>query len=477
MTASFPRIALLAATLSLALPAFAYACATPDEPAARTAQSLLDALRAVNGVPGLGAAVWRDGRVVWTGCSGWRDVEARLPVQADTVFRLASVSKVYAATLAARLAEQGRLDLDAPVQQQLPWLAGRWAPLSVRQLAAHAGGLGHYTAVDQQLGDRHFADGRAAVRWFIERPLLHPPGSRYYYSSWGYTLIGAVLEDVTGTSFIEALRRELPGVDVALDSAGAGVSASRLYGIDGGEVQQLAGNDMSYTVPGGGLAATPVAVASFGGQLLQGRWVTPATWAAMREPFRLADGSQAGEREFAVGLGWRLGRDVDGAAIAHHAGVTDGARTALVLWPEEQVAVSLLSNASWVSSIEQSAMTLAAAFRPVPAKPDVRACPTAATRYRGGLADRATAGALRVWREAGRCVAELSPDATLAAAFGKATAWPGRRLRIVGLSEQGDLTRAALVTPYGLYPLRAVGEGWEAALPTGRLQLRVDPAD
>lgn len=444
--------------------------------AARTADQLLAALREVNGVPGLGAAVWQDGRIVWTGCAGWRDLEARLPVQSDTVFRLASVSKVYAATLAARLAEQGRLDLDAPVQQYLPWLGERWAPLSVRQLAAHAAGLDHYTAADQLLGKRHFGNGRAAVRWFIERPLLAAPGTRYTYSSWGYTLLGAVLEGATGASFIELLRHELPGHAVYQDPADAGASVSKLYRIDGGDSQALVGDDMSYTVPGGGLSASAAAVAGFAGNLIAGRVVRSATWTAMREPYRLADGTNAGERDYAVGLGWRVGRDPDGAAIAHHAGVTTGARSVVVLWPEERIAASLLSNATWVSSIEPSAMVLAAAFRPQRPEAPARPCPIHAAHYRGTLGEDAVAGRLRIRVEQGRCLAVLEPDQTLRAAFAKATAWPGGELRIVGMSAAGDLGLAALVTPYGLYALRADLDGWWAQLPGGRLHLRFDPA-
>jgi serine beta-lactamase-like protein LACTB len=471
------RPALLALALGLlsasALPAATPDCGFASTPAAQSADRLLQALIEVSGVPGMGAAVWQDGRVVWTGCAGWRDREAQRPVQADTVFRLASVSKVYASTLAARLAEQGRLDLDAPVQTLLPWLAGRWAPLSVRQLAAHASGLAHYTAADQALGQRHFADGRAAVRWFIERPLLAAPGTRYTYSSWGYTLIGAVLEAQGAAPFVELLQQEF-GVAVQRDPAGVGEAVSRLYAIDGGEPMRLPGNDTSYTVPGGGLAATPAAVAEFGGRLLAGELVSPATWAAMREPFQLGDGTPAGERDYQVGLGWRVGRDLDGAAIAHHAGVTEGARSALVLWPKEAAAVSLLSNASWVSSIEQSATLLAAPFRPTPAGVPARACPQTAHTYAGRLGDTPIAGRLQFRLEAGRCLGVLEPDPTLAGAFAKATVWPGRQLQIVGLHADSDLGRAALVTPYGLYELRANAPRWQARLPSADLTLTID---
>ncbi len=471
---SIVRNSLFALLLGIAVPVHASACSPQDDPASRTAQRMLDALVDVNGVPGMGAAVWRRNSVVWIGCAGSRDREARLPVEADTFFRLASVSKVFAATAIGRLAEQGQLDLDAPVATYLTWLPSRWAPMSLRQLAAHASGLGHYIAADDALGQRHFDTARAAVRWFIERPLVAAPGERYEYSSWGYTLIGAVIEAVAGTRYIDYIRREItPGLGVIQDGSGTDARVSRFYDIGAGKPARVAGGDMSYTVPGGGMAATPAAVAAFGGHLMAGHMVSAESWHAMRQPFVLDDGSIAGERDYQVGLGWRSGRDEDGAAIAHHAGITEGARSALVVWPDEHTAASLLSNAIWVSSIERSAMLLAAPFRDPPAGLIERECPLQAQRYRGTLGDASILGALRFEIELGRCVGVLELDPTLAAAFAKATAWPHRQLQIVSLSDRGSLSRAALVTPYGLYELRAVDGGWRARLPAGELSLRM----
>jgi hypothetical protein len=70
----------------------------------------------------MGAAVWRDGRVLWTGSAGFRDLDLELPVDENTVFSLASVSKLFAAAAAARLVESGDLEIDAPVQSIVAYL-------------------------------------------------------------------------------------------------------------------------------------------------------------------------------------------------------------------------------------------------------------------------------------------------------------------------------------------------------------------
>lgn len=470
----------LAVIAALALPGVAIAgasgCGTGVvDPAAATSQRVLDALIATNGVPGMGAAVWQDGEIVWTGCSGLRDVEAALPVRRDTRFRLASVSKVLTATAVAKLAEDGRLDLDAPVAGMLPWLRNDWAPISVRQLAAHVSGLPHYQDADEDRGRMHYPTARAAVGIFADRKLLAAPGAGYAYSSWGYTLMGAVVEAQSGQHFLQYLTKHITrGLDIAADSDGQGADVSRLYVIGDGAPRIPPRHDFSYTWPGGGMMGTPEAVARFGGLLLRGEIVSKATWQAMQRPLLLADGSPAAERGSTLGLGWRMATDADGARIAHHAGVTAGARSALVLWPDQATSVSVLSNALWVASIEQTAMVLAAPFRPTPAKLYAAACPVTAVRYRGTLGKRRFEGKMRFRLDGGRCVGELEAGNSLAEYFDTASAWPGRRLRVIALQADGGLARAALVTPFGLYDLRAsTDRAWSARL-SGELVLHLD---
>lgn len=455
---------LLAATLCFAVPSASADCGrAPVDPAAVTAQALLDALVRLNGVPGMGAAVWRDGELAWTGCAGWRDLEARQPVRADTVFRFASVSKAIAATAAAKLAEDGKLDLDAPLQARLSWLPAAWAPMNLRQVAAHVAGLPHYQAGDQGIGrdGRRYASQREAVGVFAARPLVSAPGSRYHYSSYGYTLVGAAVEDAAGEPFLDYLGRAIvPGLSIGADRGGRSEHESQLYELQGGAAQRVERpRDHSYSWGGGGLAGTPESLARFGGRLMSGRILKPESFAALQRPWRLNDGRPVQERDYRLGLGWRLGTDPDGAAIVHHAGITEGARAALVLWPQRAVAASVASNAEWVSSIESTAMLLAAPFQPQPAGLPAAPCPLAQRRYAGRLGGQALAGAIGFRLERGRCVGELEADAVLRAHFAKATAWTQPRLQAIALDAGGGLARAALVTPFGLYDLRAQGEG------------------
>jgi serine beta-lactamase-like protein LACTB len=462
------------ALLASAAPAGAESVADP----ATISQRLLDTLRETNGVPGMGAAVWQDGEILWEGSSGLRDIKGGAPVTRDTLFRLASVSKLFTVTAAAKLAEEGKLDLDAPVQTQLPWLGARWPAITPRQLAAHVSGLPHYQDVDRDRGAVHYRTGREAVAIFANRDLLSPPGTAYSYSSWGYTLLGTLVEEHAGQSFPDYVTRQLvPGLAIRADATHSGdTNASRAYGFEAGRIIEMSRHDFSYTWGGGGLSGTAGAVATFGGQMIDAKIVRPATFDAMLVPVRLANGRPAGEPDYDVGFGWRISRDLDGAPLVHHNGSAIGARSTVGLWRAERIAVSVLANASWVSRMEPTAQMIAAPFRRVPAGLTAASCPVAAQRYRGTFGDAAVEGAVRFRIDRGLCVGTAEQHPAMRAYFGTAMQRTDAPLTLIGLDPKGGFARAGLVNPFGIADLRAQADGsFSAEIATGRrLVLRFD---
>lgn len=469
------------AGLAIAGAGSAHAAAPVQVEPAAMSEALLDAVQDISAVPGLSAAVWRDGRVVWTGASGMRDVGKGLPVEHDTRFRLASVSKLFTVAAVARLAEEGRIDLDAPVRSVLPWLVNDWPAMTARQLAAHTSGLPHYQEIDAGRGAVRYGDGRSAVGVFGTRPLLSPPGERYSYSSWGYTLLGAMVEEVTGKPFNDYVARIVaPGLGVgadATDSGQPGVSVA--YEFADGAPRPAGPHDYSYTWGGGGLMASAAAVAGFGGAMLENRIVTKATFDMMVAPALLSSGEPAGTEEYQVGFGWRSARDHDGQPVVFHNGGTSGARSSLVLWRDEGVASTILSNAAWTSSIDSTAQMLAAPFRNAPQGLVAAACPTRAVRFDGVLSGEAVSGAARFELVDGSCRGTLELTGRLRAHFGRGVQPAAGELRVIGLDRGGGLSRAGLVTPFGIYDLRATDrEGFRSVWSSSQvLDFRLVPAE
>jgi len=428
----------------------------------RQAQALLDALREANGVPGMGAAVWQDGKLRWQGSSGLRDVEQGLPVQADTRFRLASVSKLFAATAAAQLKAQGKLDVDQPVGALLPGLDPALAAVTPRQLAAHLSGLPHYEARDATVGATRHVTARDSLVYLKGRELRSVPGSRYNYSTWGYTLLAAAVEAAAGQPYLDLLSSKVvPGLAIGPDQTGQSPTMSQAYAFSAQGLQPAPAADFSYSWGGAGMAASAPALAEWGSRVLQGRVVDAATRDWMWQPVLDNAGQAVRERSFKMAFGWRLATDAEGRKTVHHAGTTLGARSVLLLWPQGDgggISVSLLSNAIWTSSIERSAELLSAPLRPPVPGLSAQPCPLKAGRFEGDLDGTALQGRASFRRDAdGLCRGELSLPDALAKVVNPGPQPAADKLVVIGL--QGDLARAALVTPIGLADWRTQADG------------------
>lgn len=174
---------------------------------------VLDSLR----VPGAAVAVIQDGRVVLLRGYGYADLERRIPVTPRTGFSVGSISKAVAAWGVMRLVDQGRLELDAPVERYLT----RWhlppsrfdaSGVTVRRLLSHTAGLSvsgyggwddpdSVPSLEASLsGDTH---GAGAVQ------VISEPGTAWAYSGGGYTLLQLLIEETSGLTFAEYMRREV----------------------------------------------------------------------------------------------------------------------------------------------------------------------------------------------------------------------------------------------------------------------------
>jgi CubicO group peptidase (beta-lactamase class C family) len=450
-----------AAACALTLGSGAAAETGPDSDAGRISDAILEALVEANGVPGMSAALVRNGDIIWLGVAGLRDVEQALPVEADTTFRFASVSKLITATAAARLVQDGELDLDAPVGSIVSYFPEAWPAITARQLAAHTSGIPHYQDVDSERGGVRFSTTADAVAIFSGRTLLAQPGTAYNYSSYGFTLLSAVVEESAHEPFLDYVARVLLyDLDIAPDLGGDPHATIAYDFADTAGVTPVAPHDYSYSWGGAGFRGSSRDLALFGARVLGGAIVSPATRDMMWTPAMLNDGSVVSEdRDAAVGFGWRIGRDQDGARIVHHAGVTDGARSALVLYPESGDSVSVLSNARWTASIEQTAMMLAAPFRVAAASNAARSCPLTATRFEGRFGSEAIRGAARFELNDGVCRGRISATNAFGVWLNSFPQRDAAELQIIGVTSDGALTRAALVTPVGVYDLRAAADG------------------
>ncbi len=322
--------------------------AAPPAPGPLDAEKLkaiaeaVERLRSQQRVPGIGAAVAVEGELIWAQGFGLADVENGVPATNDTRFRLASIAKPITAVAALQLVEQAKLDLDADLRRYLPGFPKKPWPITTRQLLAHQGGIRHYQG-DEFASVRRHVSVLEGLDVFKDDPLVHEPGTRFLYSTHGYSLAGAVVEAVAGRPFLQQLRQAVfapAGMASARDDDAREPIPGRARGYfvgPGGRLRNAEASDTSYKVPGGGLVATASDVARFGGAFLQGRLVRADTVTSMLTPQRTRRGTAHG-----YGLGFRVreGRPRE----AHHTGGQQGSSTVVLLCPESGVVVVLLTN-------------------------------------------------------------------------------------------------------------------------------------
>ncbi len=167
--------------------------------------SLYQAYAAGNHVPGLVYAIVAEGQVIHTAAFGYSDVERKIAADSNSVFRIASMTKSFAGMAILMLRDKGKLQLDDPVRKYVPEidsvtsLTDDTAPITIRQLLTHTAGFPQ----DDPWADRQLDITDKAFTDFLEKDvsLSNPPGIKYEYSNLGYTLLGTIINRVSGQHY------------------------------------------------------------------------------------------------------------------------------------------------------------------------------------------------------------------------------------------------------------------------------------
>jgi len=325
---------------------------------------LLGSLRGQTQVPAYSVAIVQDGQVLARSAVGEVDVRNHFDASPENQFRLASVSKVIGATMLALLVQSGELDPMAPIGNYLAGLPEQYRDLTALQLLSHTSGMPHYQARDALIAKTHYETAIDALASVGDRPLISTPGNAYTYSSHGYTILSALYEAITGEPLTESVPvfvAELSDQESpALENLQQRNSLrSNVFAVDAAGAETLKPRDQSYSPFGTGFIASATDLALFGDAVLHSPQLEEETRELLFRPVVLNDGGRTGNYLYEVAFGWRVGKDSSGLTVYHHAGVTEGARSVLILYPEFGLSIAFLSNAAWTASIERTGFALA----------------------------------------------------------------------------------------------------------------------
>jgi CubicO group peptidase (beta-lactamase class C family) len=319
-------------------------------------------------IPGIVVGVLRDGEVE-TRAWGIAKLTSGEPLRDDALFRVASISKVFTATLVMMLVDAGKLDLDRPVVAYLPDLRladeGARATITLRQLLSHQSGLWGDFFIDRGMGEDALA--RAVTEFHTLRQVT-APGELWAYCNSGFHLTGRVIEQVLDQPFDQAMREQV-FQPLGLERTCFFAHEAIAYPHAAGHNQVQPGADEHIVAPqyyprnrlpaGGVISNAPdlLTFAAFhmGDGTVDGAAVLSADLLrAMQEP-------QVQAANFADewGIGWDM-RWIGGTKVVAHGGSINGFQTQLVFVPEQRVALAMLTNSgrgsSAIRGIERAAL-------------------------------------------------------------------------------------------------------------------------
>lgn len=327
------------------------------EAIARTRRLIRDTMASL-GAPGASMTVMKNGRVIWSEGFGYADLEQQVPVTTLTRFRIGSVSKSMTGVAVGLLVQEGKLDLDAPIQRYVPSFPTKRWPITARQLAGHLSGIRHYRG-DEFLNMRHYGSMLAGLAIFQNDTLLFEPGTTVSYSSYGYNLLGLVVAGAAGEPYLAYMQEHV------FDPAGMSHTVAEhpdslipfrahFYTVrdSGGGIVNAPYVDASHKWASGGILSTTEDLARFGQAMLDDILVSPETRRLIWAPVTTTDGKATG-----YGLGWGTSRDDAGRLRVSHGGGSVGGTAYLIVYPEQRLIVALLVNSdhSFVGATPQIA--------------------------------------------------------------------------------------------------------------------------
>ena len=311
---------------------------------------------------GLSVAVAVGGKTLLLDGFGTADLEHRAPATAETVYRIGSVTKQFLAAAALRQTEAGELALNDSLTRWLPELAEADDKITLHHLLSHTSGLPR-DVVEEGEGS------------WIERSLaaerVGAPGERYLYSNFGYTLVGVLLERLTGGPigevFEDSLMKPLQLRNTRpCDPRAIVPHRAQGYQIEGDRIL----NDEPLTPSpswfyAGGLCSTAGDLLRWQQALRSGEVVSPEQYRQMRTPATVTD-----PKGTTYGYGLHA-RSQDGRPVVHHGGGVTGFLTELAYYPNEQIDIVVLANSEGANP-RRFAQTLVAAISSAAGQRSVR---------------------------------------------------------------------------------------------------------
>jgi CubicO group peptidase (beta-lactamase class C family) len=314
-------------------------------------------------VPGVALAVVRNGQVVKMRGYGLADVERRVPVTADTVFEIGSITKQFTATAIMMLVEQGSIDLADPIGKYVADLPEGWNAITIRQLLTHTSGIPDYEEIMGYGGYRNPMTSAQIIALAAAKPLDFPPGTKWNYSNTGYYLLTLILEKISGEPYERFLHDHIfapAGMTHTRTSEPNDIILNRAAGYEykGGHLENRDAMQPTATGGAGMIVSTVGDLAKWNAILDRQSMLHKDSYAQIWADALLANGKPSG-----YGFGWFVSPRRNHPS-ERHGGGTAGFTADFWRLPNDRLAIIVLGNLYSSFAVAQISAHIANALVP-----------------------------------------------------------------------------------------------------------------
>jgi serine beta-lactamase-like protein LACTB, mitochondrial len=328
------------------------------------AEILMDSIKASQKIPGFSIAVGVGDKIIWAEGFGSASVELQVPVKINTKFRVGSISKTFTGLAIGKLKDENKIDLDLPIQTYVPSFPRKRYGINIRQLAGHIAGIRHYNYLkNEYTSNVHYKNVAESLNIFKFDTLLFRPGTKYFYSTYGYVLLSAAIEGASKQNFLQYMDSNIfkpleMNNTVADFKDSLIMNRTHFYLLSNGVLYNAPIVDNSNKWGGGGFLSAPIDIVKMGLALVNDKFLERETSELLFTSQKLVNG---GETNY--GIGWRIGKDAKGRKIVNHSGTSIGGKAYVLIYPQEKIIVAIAANVT-ANFDEKMLLKIAAYFLP-----------------------------------------------------------------------------------------------------------------
>ena len=293
--------------------------------------------------PGCVVLVAKKGDIIYKKAFGTANLELNIPMQADMIFRIGSITKQFTAIAILQLVVQGKISLNDSIQKYVPDYPYKGYTITIENLLTQTSGIKDYMAISNLADYRTNYTPKQGVDYFKNKSLEFKPGSQFKYSNSNYYLLGYILEIITGKSYADYLQQNIfnkAGLRniYYIDTTKNIPNVSQGYSRFDGNLERATLENVTTIYAAGGIMSNADDLFKWHQALYNNKLVNRELLNKAFTPYQFADGTYS-----EYGYGWFV-KNLEGGKTIEHSGSTDGFQSDEIYLPDEDVFVVTLFN-------------------------------------------------------------------------------------------------------------------------------------